>query len=74
MRQAPATPVNVHSYAQSPQVRDAIRIKTMRGVWQLREYGKDGGVTEGMVTFRGSPLEERGRAVYAGDAAARSAC
>ena len=46
----------------------------MRGVWQLREYGKDGGVTEGMVTFRGSPLEERGRAVYAGDAAARSAC
>ena len=23
---------------QGSQVRDAIRIKTMRGVWQLREY------------------------------------
>lgn len=58
---------------QGSQVRDAIRIKTMRGVWQLREYPKDGGAgkfTEGNVTFQGSTLEARGRAVYAGEAAA----
>jgi len=50
---------------QGSQVRDAIRIKTMRGVWQLREYPKDGGAgkfTEGNVTFQGSTLEARGLA------------
>ena len=59
-------------------MRDAIRIKTMRGVWQLREYpvaatprtiseyAKEGGAvtfTEGNVTFQGSTLEVRGPVV-----------
>ena len=54
---------------QTQQVSDAIRIKTMRGVWQLREYPKDSGAaTHGTVTFQGSTLEARGRAVYEGEA------
>ena len=54
---------------QTQQVSDAIRIKTMRGVWQLREYPKGGGAaTQGTVTFQGSTLEARGRAVYEGEA------
>ena len=52
------------------QVSDAIRIKTMRGVWRLREVDKAGRATEGWLTFRGSPLEERGKVSYEGGAAA----
>lgn len=55
------------SYQQ--QISDAIRIKSMRGVWELRETESSGKVREGRLVFRGAETEQRGRVTYEGDAA-----
>lgn len=51
------------------QLSDAIRIKSMRGVWELRETDSTGRVREGRLIFRGAETEQRGRVTYEGDAA-----
>ena len=59
----------VQAYTQ--QISDAISIKTLRGVWSLRETR--GALEEtGELLFRGSDMEERGRVAYSGQAASGS--
>jgi hypothetical protein len=59
----------VQAYTQ--QISDAISIKSLRGVWSLRETR--GALKEtGELVFRGSAMEERGRVTYAGQAASGS--
>lgn len=61
----------IQSYGQ--QLSDAQPIKTMRGIWQLREYDKHGKLlNSGSLTFRGpgGELAERGTVTYTGDGAA----
>lgn len=50
------------------QLSDAIPVKTLRGVWSLREYDANGRLcAEGRLTFRGAETEDRGQVVYEGD-------
>lgn len=51
------------------QISDAIRIKSMRGVWELRETDSGGKARVGRLVFRGAETEQRGRVTYEGDAA-----
>ena len=55
----------MQSYQQ--QINDAVSIRTMRGVWQLREFPMAGGSpTVGTLTFRGAGTEAKGTVAYAG--------
>ncbi len=55
----------------SQQVSDAITIKSMRGVWAMREYDKSNLlIASGTLTFRGSDsTPDKGTVVYEGEAA-----
>eukprot|EP00966_Prymnesium_polylepis_P333610 7389060-Prymnesium_polylepis.1 len=66
-----APPPDVKSYAQ--QLSDAQPFKTMRGVWQLREFNQQGKeVASGTLTFRGAggAIAEKGSVVYEGEGGA----
>ena len=56
--------------SQQQQIGDAISIKTMRGVWSLREtyLDKSRPASEGQVTFVGALYEGKGVLSYAGQA------
>ena len=56
----------VQSFRQ--QVSDAISIRSMRGVWSLREISSSGSVKTGTMTFRGAVTEDKGSVSYTGDA------
>jgi hypothetical protein len=65
-----APPPDIQS--NTKQLSDAIPLKTMRGVWRLREYGQGNQLTaEGLLTFRGADSSpDRGTVTYDGDAGA----
>jgi len=51
------------------QVSDAISIRTMRGVWTLKESYTAGSTTTGRLIFRGADAADRGTVAYEGDGA-----
>ena len=55
----------------SQQVADAITIKSMRGVWSVREYDQSSKlIATGTLTFRGADSSpDKGTVMYKGDAA-----
>lgn len=62
-----APPPRVEAYRQ--QLSDAILIKSLRGVWSLRETFKGKHLTAGILTFRGAEGEDKGQVTYEGEAA-----
>ena len=61
-----APPPTVRTFEQ--QVGDAISIRSIKGVWSLRE-SRGRAATTGKLTFRGAEIEDKGSCTYSGEAA-----